>query len=80
LWHEIERRTGIKQSQQSYIKKKAHDRGFRPDVNPQIFKYYVEDGLRTGRPKVIISEIEQQMLKSIRADKVGQEKLSKVLA
>ncbi len=77
-WREIERRTGIKQPQQSNIKKKAFDRGFRPDVDPRILDYYVEDELRTGRPKKISLDTEQQLLANVRADKADKEKSSEV--
>lgn len=52
-WREIERKTGVKQSGQSYIKKRARDRGFRPEEDPRIYERYVEDGPRSGRPKKI---------------------------
>lgn len=50
---DIERKTGVKQSAQSHIKKKAFDRGFRPKEDPRILELYVRDGERTGRPRKI---------------------------
>jgi transposase len=77
---EIERRTGIKPSAQTYMKKKAFDRGFRPDQDPRILDCYVEDGARSGRPKEITLETEQRLLDNVRVDRSGREKSSEVLA
>lgn len=79
-WQDIERKTGVKQSQQSYIKKKAFNRGFRPDVDPRILDHYVEDGKSTGRPKEISVGTEERLLQIVRADRAGREKSSEVLA
>jgi hypothetical protein len=53
---DIEKKTGVKPSAQSYIKKKAFERGFRPDQDPRILDHYVVDGPRSGRPKKITIE------------------------
>ena len=77
---DIEKKTGVKPSAQTFMKQKAFDRGFRPDQDPRILDIYVEDGARSGRPKEITPEIEQALLDSVRADRAGREKSSEVLA
>jgi transposase len=77
---DIEKKTGIKPSAQTYMKKKAFDRGFRPDQDPRILDYYVIDGVHSGRPKEITVKTEQRLLNSVRADRAGREKSSEVLA
>lgn len=77
---DIEKKTGIKPSAQTYMRQKAFERGFRPDQDPRILNIYVEDGARSGRPKEITPEIEQAPLESVRADRSGREKSSEVLA
>jgi transposase len=62
------------------MKKKAFERGFRPDQDPRILDYYVVDGPRSGRPKEITVETEQCLLNSVRANRAGREKSSEVLA
>jgi Transposase len=62
------------------MKKKAFERGFRPDQDPRILDYYVVDGPRSGRPKEITIETEQCLLNSVRANRAGREKSSEVLA
>jgi len=79
-WKDIEVKTGVKQSAQSTIKKRAFQRGFRPEQDPRILEYYVEDGARSGRPKEIAPEVEQRLLDSNSADRSGREKSSEVLA
>jgi len=77
---DIQKKTGIKPSAQTYMKKKAFNRGFRPDQDPRILDHYVVDGVRPGRPKVITLETEQRLLESVRVDRSGREKSSEVLA
>lgn len=48
---DIERKTGVKERSQRYIRKKAFERGFRPEQDPRILESYVADGERSGRPK-----------------------------
>jgi hypothetical protein len=62
------------------MKKKAFERGFRLDQDPRILDYYVIDGPRSGRPKKILIEKEQDLLNSVRANRAGREKSSEVLA
>jgi hypothetical protein len=77
---EIKRRTGIKPSVQTYMKRKAFDRGFCPDQDPRILNCYVEDGAQSDRPKEITLETEQHLLDNVRVDRSGREKSSEVLA
>jgi transposase len=77
---DIKKKTGVKPSAQSYIKKRAYDRGFRPEQDPRILDYYVQDGARSGRPKEITLTTEQRLLKSVKLDRSGREKSSEVLA
>jgi hypothetical protein len=65
---EVKKRTNVKPSAQSYIKKRARDRRFRPEEDPHILNYYVEDGERSGRLKEITLKIEQRLLDSNKAD------------
>ena len=76
----IELKTGVKPSTQSYIKKRAFERGFRPDIDPRILLHHIEDGARSGRPKEITLATEQKVLSSVKADRAGREKSSEVLA
>jgi transposase len=79
-WRYIEKKTGIPQSTQSKIKKRAYERGFQPNQAPQILDHYIMDGKLSGRPKTIALTAEKQLLESIKADRVGREKSSEVLA
>ena len=47
------------------MKKKAFDRGFRPDQDPHILDRYVKDGARSGRLKEITLKTEQRLLNSV---------------
>lgn len=76
----IEKKTGVKPSAQSHIKKRAYDRGFRPEQDPRILDRYIHDGEHTGRPKKITMATEQQLLESIKLDRSDREKSSEVLA
>ena len=76
---DIEKKTGIKRSAQTYMRQKAFERGFRPDQDPRILDKYVEDGARSGRPKEVTPEIEQTLLESVRTDRADREKSSEVL-
>jgi hypothetical protein len=52
----IEQRTGVKERSQRNIRKKAFERGFRPDEDPRILESYVVDSDRPGRPKKVATE------------------------
>ena len=38
------------QMSQSRLRRKATERGFRPEQDSRIFEHYVNDGARLGRP------------------------------
>jgi transposase len=77
--YEIEQRTGIKESTQKNIKRRAFARGFCPEQDPRILECYVEDGVRSGRPKEISPATEQRLLDSVKIDRASREKSSEVL-
>ncbi|KAF7506615.1 hypothetical protein GJ744_011547 [Endocarpon pusillum] len=64
-WQAIEQKTGVKQTAQSYIRKKAKQRGFRPEIDPQVLDKYVIDSKPSGRPKEISEDTEQQLLANV---------------
>ena len=76
---DIEKKTGIKRSVQTYMRQKTFERGFRPDQDLRILDKYVEDKARLGRPKEKTLEIEQALLENVKTDRTDREKLSKVL-
>jgi transposase len=77
---QVEQKTGVKERTQRNIRKKARDRGFRPDEDPRILESYVVDGERSGRPKEISQETEEALLTAVRDSRAGREKSSEVLA
>jgi len=77
---EVEKRTNVKERTQRNIKKRAFERGFRPDIDPRILECYVIDGERPGRPKEISEEVEEGLLANVRNDRAGRSKSSEVLA
>jgi transcriptional regulator of met regulon len=79
-WHYIEKKTGITQTTQSHIKRRAYERGFRPNEDPRILDHYILDGKRSDRPKTIPSTAEIKLLENVKADRVGREKSNEVLA
>jgi hypothetical protein len=52
----IEAKIGVKERSQRYIRKRATEHGFDPKIDPQILKYYVVNGERSGRLKEITPE------------------------
>jgi NADH:ubiquinone oxidoreductase subunit 3 (subunit A) len=80
LSRDIEKRTGIKQSAQSRIKKRAFACGYPPEQDPQILSQYIEDAPRSGRPKQVSPATEQQLIKIVRMNRSEREKSSEVLA
>ena len=76
----MEQKTDVKERQQRNIRKKARDRGFRPEEDPRILEVYVIDSERSGRPKEILIEKEEALLVSVRDNRSGREKSSEVLA
>src|SRR5947207_4517431 len=77
---EIEKKTGVSERSQRAIRKKAYDRGFRPEEDPRILESYVIDGVKSGRPKEILKDKEEALLAAVRSDRSGREKSSEVLA
>jgi hypothetical protein len=51
----------------NHNKKRAIERGFRSKQEPRNPERYIEDGARSGRPKQISFEVEQQMLINVKA-------------
>ena len=75
----VEQKTGVQQRRQCNIWKKAKDRGFEPNKDPRILEVYIVDGKRSGRPKEILRDQEEDLLSSIRSNRVDREKSSEVL-
>lgn len=48
---DIWKKTGVKPSAVTNIKKRAYDRGYRPEQDSRILDHYVKDGARSGRPR-----------------------------
>jgi hypothetical protein len=69
-WRYIEKKTGITQSTQSKIKKRAYERGFQPNQDPQILDHYIMDGKHSDRPKTIAPTAEKHLFENIKADRV----------
>ena len=61
------------------IFEKVKQRGYCSAEDPEILEYYVENGVRSGRPKEINKAVESQLLDLITEDRNGREKLSEVL-
>ncbi len=59
--------------------KKAIARGYRPKEDPRILEYYIVDGVRSGRPREIREDKEEEVLFVVRSDRSGREKSSEVL-
>jgi len=76
---EIEKKTGVSERSQWAIRKKAYDRGFRPEEDPRILESYVI-GVKSGRPKEISKDTEEALLAAVRNDRSSREKSSEVLA
>lgn len=76
----IEQKTGVSERFQRNIRKRAYDRGFNPEQDPRILESYVANAARSGRPKEISEEKEEEILSAVRSDRSGREKSSEVLA
>jgi hypothetical protein len=77
---EIEKKTGVSERSQRAIRKKAYDRGFRPEEDPRILKSYIIDGVKSGRSKEIFKDKEEALLAAVRSNRSDREKSSEVLA
>ena len=76
----MERMTGVKERSQQNIRKKAFERGFRPEEDPRILESYMVDGERPGRPKEIREDIKEVILAAVRDNRLDRKKSSEVLA
>src|SRR5690242_8645203 len=63
-----------------YIKKKARDHSYNPEIDGRILEDYVKDEERSKQPKEISEEQELALIQSASKNHVGREKSSKVLA
>jgi len=57
----VEARTGVKLCMHAYFRRRAKESGFEPEGDPRIQEYYVQDGKRSGRPKAVTEEKEEQL-------------------
>jgi hypothetical protein len=76
----IQSQCSIPPRTQQNLWKKAVARGYNPSVDPRILDSYVIDGARSGRPKEIGPEIEEEMMNNLRINCLSREKSSEVLA
>ena len=76
---DIEVKTGVSRSVQSYIKKRTYIRGFRSKQDSRILEYYIQDRERSNRSKEISLKTEQHLINNVQLNRVDREKLSKVL-
>jgi transposase len=59
---------------------RGKDRGYNPIQSLRVELKYVEDGVRSGRPKEISEATEQAVISSVAKDRNGREKSSEILA
>ena len=62
------------------LRKKARERGFDPEVSSVMKEEHVKDAPRSGRPPKVTSEVESDILTTVRKDTNGREKPAAVLA
>ena len=62
------------------LKNQARDRGYNPSKSKKLLLSYVVDVPRSGRPPVIIPEVEHAILQAIRKDRYSRKKTSTMLA
>jgi hypothetical protein len=53
-------KTGMNERTAHRLKKKAYERGFRPEEDPRILEAYVEDGKKSGRPRKTRETVEEK--------------------
>ena len=58
----------------SRLQKQARDRGYDPNTSKKLLLLYVTDAPRSGRPKVVTSEIESVILAAVRKNRYDREK------
>lgn len=76
---DIQKLTGIPPSTQKDIKKRAFQRGYRPEEDPIIKDEYVIDAPRSGRPKSTTEVTKKAILDSVQKDRAGSEKSAEIL-
>ncbi|KAF4633514.1 hypothetical protein G7Y89_g4598 [Cudoniella acicularis] len=57
--------TGYDKTTIRRIEKKARERGYTPETDPKIILAYVEDAPRSGRPKKLSPEQEEEVIKAL---------------
>ena len=62
------------------LKKKARERGYNPVISTVIKEEYVQDAPRSGRPKVITEDKEEEVLAIVSKDRNGREKNLETIA
>jgi transposase len=70
---EIIKRTGYQERGIYKILKKAKKRGYDPSQSTILYLSYVEDAPRTGRPKKVTSEVEEQVIKAVSKNSTTRE-------
>ena len=70
---EIIERTGYKERGIYKVLKRAKERGYDPSKSTILYLSYVEDAPRTGRPKKITPEVEEQVIHLISKNSTTRE-------
>ena len=70
---EIVKKTAVPRSSIYRLRRTARQRGWNPEVSPQIKMEYVEDAHRPGRPKVMTNEHEEEVVALVKATRQGRE-------
>jgi transposase len=78
-WDQITDVTGICKRQVQYYFATAKARGFDPSISLILKNEYLEDAPRTGRPRALNEEQEEELVVSIRRDRYAREKTSLTL-
>ena len=76
----IEDAIGIPQRTLRNILAKAKERGFEPDKDQKILLHYVEDGVKSGRPREINEDKKMELIEAVQSDRNNRQKSSEVLA
>ena len=58
------------------LKKQARERGYDPEISKQLLLKYVLNKLRSDRSSLVILEVKQIILKTVRKDRDNREKFS----
>ena len=70
---------GVPPKQTQRLMKKAIQRGYRPEESKRILESFVEDGIRSGRPREVSKDDENAILTSIVSSGKAREKSTEVL-